>query len=445
MSQLSASPSQQTARAQQAARVPARPVDVRRYGEGFMRQAAKLMGRSQFTIAHGGRQIRFGPVAFWIAVGSLVIMAGWSATTATYFAFRDDVLKNLLARQAAQQYAYEDRIAELRTQIDRTTSRQLLDREQFERKLDDLLHREATLESRASALSSLADPMATGSLRPAMRDSDLFAAPQRLNRGTMLEPGREPGASGETADIGETLDRVEASLDRVDRGQSATLVQMQERYDSQARKVRGVLASLGLKLDAPAAASGGPFVPIKLPPESQSFERSIMRVSIARAEADRLDSALATVPLRIPVSGEVDISSPFGVRIDPFLHVAAMHTGIDFRGEFGEPIHATANGTVTTAGWSGGYGKMVEIDHGNGLSTRYGHLSEIDVQIGQRIRMGQVIGRLGSTGRSTGPHLHYETRIDGEAVDPDKFLIAGTKLFGLPQEVRRAGHSEVQD
>jgi murein DD-endopeptidase MepM/ murein hydrolase activator NlpD len=107
-----------------------------------------------------------------------------------------------------------------------------------------------------------------------------------------------------------------------------------------------------------------------------------------------------------------------------------MHTGIDFRGEYGEPIHATASGTVTSAGWSGGYGQMVEIDHGNGFATRYGHLSEIDVKVGQSIRIGQVVGRLGSTGRSTGPHLHYETRVDGEAVNPEKFLKAGATLFG---------------
>jgi murein DD-endopeptidase MepM/ murein hydrolase activator NlpD len=105
-----------------------------------------------------------------------------------------------------------------------------------------------------------------------------------------------------------------------------------------------------------------------------------------------------------------------------------MHTGIDFRGSIGEPIHATASGAVASAGWSGGYGKMVEIDHGNGLSTRYGHLSEIDVSVGQQVKIGQVIGRLGSTGRSTGPHLHYETRIDGDAVDPQKFLRAGMRL-----------------
>src|SRR5271170_3965020 len=105
-------------------------------------------GQSGYTIAHAGRQVRFGPVAFWIAVGTVVIMAGWSIVTATYFTFRDDVLKGLIARQAEQQFAYEVRIAELRARIDRTTSRQLLDQEQFDQKLNELLQRQATLESR---------------------------------------------------------------------------------------------------------------------------------------------------------------------------------------------------------------------------------------------------------------------------------------------------------
>jgi murein DD-endopeptidase MepM/ murein hydrolase activator NlpD len=107
-----------------------------------------------------------------------------------------------------------------------------------------------------------------------------------------------------------------------------------------------------------------------------------------------------------------------------------MHTGIDFRGDAGDPIHATASGTVTIAGWSGGYGKMVEIEHGNGVATRYGHLSEIDVDVGDTVRGGQTVGKLGSTGRSTGPHLHYEVRVKGEAVDPQKFLDAGERIFG---------------
>jgi len=434
MSQWSAYQSPRTSRApQQAVARKAEP----RQPAAKPPAAAKTSG---YTFAHAGRQIRLGPVAFWIAVGTVVILAGWSATTATYFAFSDDVLKGLIARQAEQQYAYEDRIAELRAQIDRTTSRQLLDQEQFEQKLNDLLRRQAALESRATALSGISDPATTGSLRSSSTGgndpkpvSDSLLTPHLLDRGTSLEPDRAPTNKkpGKEADIGTKLGRIEASLDRVDRREGALLSQLQARYEGKARKMRSVLAQLGLKLDAnPPPAIGGPFVPVALPSETQSFERALTRVNIARAYADKLSATLVRVPVREPVTGEIDFSSPYGVRVDPFLHVPAMHTGIDFRGTFGEPIHATAAGTVTSAGWSGGYGQMVEVDHGNGLATRYGHLSEIDVKVGQSIRIGQVVGRLGSTGRSTGPHLHYETRVDGEAVDPQRFLKAGATLFG---------------
>src|SRR4029077_9257621 len=102
------------------------------------------------TLAHAGRQLRLGPIAFWVVVGTLVIMAVWSVTTATYFAFRDDVLTRLIAREAEMQFGYEDRIAELRAQVDRISSRQLLDQEQYEHKLDQILKRQAAMESRAS-------------------------------------------------------------------------------------------------------------------------------------------------------------------------------------------------------------------------------------------------------------------------------------------------------
>jgi murein DD-endopeptidase MepM/ murein hydrolase activator NlpD len=247
----------------------------------------------------------------------------------------------------------------------------------------------------------------------------------------MLEPERMPNRkAGKDADVGAKLARLDASLDRVEHTQSSAIVAIEQRYESKAARIHSVLAQLGLKLDPKMPASGGPFVPLPLPSESQSFERALNRAMVARTYANKLDAALLTVPVREPVTGEIDFTSPFGVRIDPFVHVPAMHTGIDFRGTLGEPIHATAAGTVTSAGWSGGYGNMVEVDHGNGLATRYGHMSEIDVRVGEEIRIGQVLGRIGSTGRSTGPHLHYETRVDGEAVDPQKFLAAGAKLFG---------------
>jgi Peptidase family M23 len=371
------------------------------------RATSPALTRSAYTFTHGGRQVRLGPVAFWICVGTLVIMAGWSIAAATYLTFRDDVLRTLIAHQAEQQFAYEDRIAELRAQIDRTTSRQLLDQEQFQQKLDDLTRRQSVLEQHATALGTASDPVTTGSIKPS------------------LPP---PRGSNRQSSIGDSLGRVGASLDRVEQRQSLALNQMENRYEGKAYLMRSVLNGLGVKVGAPAAI-GGPFVPVKLA-ANQSFDRSMMRINLARADAERLNAMLNTVPVRKPVTGEIDMTSPFGVRMDPFVHEAAMHTGIDFRGETGEPIHATAAGTVTIAGWTGGYGKMVELDHGNGLATRYGHLSEIDVSVGDKIRIGQVIGKLGSTGRSTGPHLHYETRVNGEAVNPQKFLDAGNRLFG---------------
>ena len=190
-----------------------------------------------------------------------------------------------------------------------------------------------------------------------------------------------------------------------------------------------MLADLGVKVGKGAHGIGGPFVALKPPkPSAGAFARQLYRVNVARAQVNRYTQALVTVPVRKPINGPVDMSSPFGMRMDPFLGTPAIHTGIDLRGETGDPVHVTANGTVTAAGWHGGYGNMVEVNHGNGLSTRYGHMSKIEVKVGQHVKLGQEIGRIGSTGRSTGPHLHYETRINGKPVNPQKFLRAGLRL-----------------
>jgi murein DD-endopeptidase MepM/ murein hydrolase activator NlpD len=227
--------------------------------------------------------------------------------------------------------------------------------------------------------------------------------------------------------------RLQNSLDQVERRQLASLSSLEDNLESRARRMRGVISDLGLDLRqleaaTPRGGMGGPYVPVKLSSDAGAFERQLSRINISRAQVERLNRTLALVPYRKPVIGEVEFTSGFGVRSDPFLGRPAMHTGLDFRASSGDPVRATANGKVVSSGWAGGYGRMVEIDHGNGLSTRYGHLSEIDVKVGDAVKIGQVIGLVGSTGRSTGPHLHYETRIDGEAVDPQKFLRAGVRL-----------------
>jgi murein DD-endopeptidase MepM/ murein hydrolase activator NlpD len=409
-----------------------------------------------YTLVHAGKQVRFGPVAFWIVIGTVTVLGMWSAATATYFAFRDDVLTRLIARQAEMQYAYEDRIAELRAKVDRTTSRQLLDQEQFDQKLDQIMRRQTTLESRATALGTIPDGSVTGSIRPPSRgaaatdtpasgtpkpspisDTVIFVAPPdreaRLESRAPIVANTQPNQFAKIQGLDNVLVRLQASLDQVEGRQMAALSGVEDGIESRVRRMRGVFSDLGLdmaQLEAatPRAGMGGPFVPVKLPPNAGAFERQLYRINIARAQVERLNRTLTLVPYRKPVIGEVEFTSGFGVRSDPFLGRPAMHTGLDFRAASGDPVRATANGKVASSGWAGGYGRMVEIDHGNGLSTRYGHLSEIDVKVGDQIRIGQVIGAVGSTGRSTGPHLHYETRIDGEAVDPQKFLRAGVRL-----------------
>ena len=129
----------------------------------------------------------------------------------------------------------------------------------------------------------------------------------------------------------------------------------------------------------------------------------------------------ASIPSREPVEN-ISLSSDFGNRSDPFNGHKRMHQGIDIRGPLGTPVYATADGVVTRAQWANGYGNLVEINHGNGLETRYGHLSRLIAQPNERVRRGQLIGLMGSTGRSTGSHLHYEVRIAGNAVNPLPYI-----------------------
>jgi murein DD-endopeptidase MepM/ murein hydrolase activator NlpD len=142
----------------------------------------------------------------------------------------------------------------------------------------------------------------------------------------------------------------------------------------------------------------------------------------------QLKEGINLLPLGQPISGPIEVTSPFGERPDPFLGTLAMHTGTDLRASYGDAVVATASGTVTEASRQGGYGNLVEIDHGNGLSTRYGHLSQFAVVVGQKIKAGHIVGYVGSTGRSTAPHLHYETRVNGVAVNPEAYLQAGNQL-----------------
>jgi hypothetical protein len=210
-----------------------------------------------YTLSHGGRQLRLGPLAFWLVLGALAVMTVWTVTTATYFTFREDVLTRLIARQTEMQFGYEDRIAELRAQVDRISSRQLLDQDQYEQKLEQILRRQTALESRTNALSGLGD--VTSSIRQPARagvgggSGATQFKPSPINgKGAFLVP-REHELSIDprsnvlkSSGVSGAIAQLQTSLDRVEQRQAATLDSLEENYLSRAQRIRGVLTQLGV-------------------------------------------------------------------------------------------------------------------------------------------------------------------------------------------------------
>ncbi|MDM8011582.1 MAG: M23 family metallopeptidase [Parasphingorhabdus sp.] len=191
-------------------------------------------------------------------------------------------------------------------------------------------------------------------------------------------------------------------------------------------------------------AMGGPLIPF-FRGKDQHLHPTLERLNLALQRMDALERTLIAIPSGKPSSTGM-ITSSYGYRRDPFTGGGAMHSGIDFKGPKGQPILAAAGGRVTHAGWKSGYGKAVEITHGNGLMTRYAHLSRIDVAAGQRIEQGIQLGAMGSTGRSTGTHLHFEVRLNGRAINPRPFLEANTDVLKVKaiarQRTKAPGHTQ---
>jgi murein DD-endopeptidase MepM/ murein hydrolase activator NlpD len=177
--------------------------------------------------------------------------------------------------------------------------------------------------------------------------------------------------------------------------------------------VRHLFAEFGVN-----KAEGGPFIPVHGQPPSTALSSDKLAA---------LRAMIKTLPVAAPLT-EFEVTSPFGVRGDPENGHTGFHTGIDLAAPYDTPVYSTAPGMVTFAGWRDDYGKIVEIDHGNGIATRYAHLHSFTVSVGQKVGAHQQVGYLGSSGRATGPHVHYEVVVNGEPQDPEKF-------FGLARYV----------
>nr|WP_246709741.1 peptidoglycan DD-metalloendopeptidase family protein [Rhizobium laguerreae] len=401
----------------------------------------------------------------WMAALALcfvgVFSIGYLLAT-SYLVLRDDLIGATMARQARMQHDYEDRIAALRAQVDRITSRQLLDQQVVEDKVDKLMEQQMALTSRHGKLDNLLDRAESSGLTE--KDGALPAptspvqssyAPDIKDKRASLNPGgieaiEKQLASGAPADatpdnstlayvpatdtVGDRADRifskVTLSLKDVEQDQRSRVEQLTSDAGNAANAIETVLTRFKIPMPESAAskddddAVGGPYVE---PESNDGFNNSLVALDGALTRLEAVRSTAESLPFRNPAIGK-DVTSPFGNRRDPFLGRLALHSGIDFRFSPGERIRPTAPGKVISAGWTGGYGNMVEVDHGNGISTRYGHMSEVLVKVGDTVDRNDVIGLAGSTGRSTGTHLHYEVRQDGNPVDPVYFMNAGLKL-----------------
>lgn len=178
-----------------------------------------------------------------------------------------------------------------------------------------------------------------------------------------------------------------------------------------------------LRRDLLAGSSAGPAELVGTRLERVDAEARVVgkRVQELSVYLEGQRSILASTPSRRPAQGYV--TSTYGMRVDPFTGLPQMHSGVDFSNNIGTRVTASGDGTVIYTGVLGAYGNIVEIDHGNGLVTKYAHLSKLEVKTGEKVNRGQVIGLMGNSGRSTGPHLHYEIRLRGVPQDPERFLL----------------------
>ncbi|MDO9364571.1 MAG: M23 family metallopeptidase [Sphingopyxis sp.] len=211
--------------------------------------------------------------------------------------------------------------------------------------------------------------------------------------------------------------------------------------NERASKAEGAVAKLGMNPAAlvrnAAAGRGGPFIPYR----SRSGRASSLGKSFAALESalfrmEVLERTLVAIPSGQPAN-VLMLSSSFGYRSDPFTGAGAMHSGLDFPGPIGTPILSAAPGRVVYVGQKSGYGNVVEVDHGQGILTRYAHLSGFTSTVGAQVAAGQQIAKMGSTGRSTGSHLHFEVRLNGVAVNPRRFLEAKADVLEVKDDARQ--------
>jgi murein DD-endopeptidase MepM/ murein hydrolase activator NlpD len=365
-------------------------------GDGFVAKCRTLFRPRDLMIHDGStmRRVHISSRVQLAVTGSCLATAFVATFGLAQFAFGTTALTNAIgnvAEQRAEVSRMETRVASLQADVATIKA--------------EAKRHAARLEARQAFLTAMLKGESDVAKLAAMLPADA---------------GKTPSVA---ADIAQTFRRLDSD-------QTKMAAMVRSATEARYRDTAQMIAKLGFSAERIKGQSmkgvGGPYEPLPLTTGApitlnKKADPQFRELFNSWSRLDQLQGGIVSIPLAQPVQ-TMSITSNFGVRVDPFRGGRAMHAGVDIPGTYGTPIYATADAVVGRTGWIGGYGNLVELEHGRGIQTRYGHLSSILVGPGKRIKRGELIGLMGSTGRSTGVHLHYEVRIDGRAVNPTPFL-----------------------
>ena len=423
-------------------------------------------GHVQFISLSPLTQTAFAAIAF--------VFLSWIAFASVNVVFKEQIIAAKDRRYIKMQGGYEERLAQLQSAYDELNGQLVITEERFlatTRQLEEKHKQLAALMSQRQTASSQLDTMRRGyaatlsgqnetasegntvlmRVDGASEGPDIVHTTARPERAEDLEPfvidiseGIDfAGLAGSGEDDNAVVSLIDTRLAQIDTAQQSLINNVEEVTDRRVRELKSIISMTKVvdpeeMLERTAGdggeAQGGPFIDLADTDalagggDESGFAKQLFRVSQNLKKMADLEESIARMPLASPLVSYRKTSS-FGSRRDPFNGRMAFHSGEDMAAYYGAPIYAPASGKVTYAGWKGGYGRVIEIDHGNGFRTRYGHLGKISVKAGQEIAFREVLGKVGSSGRSSGPHLHYEVWFDGIVRNPSKFIEAGHYVF----------------
>lgn len=403
---------------------------------GLQQGLARVLPPHEFTVhRHGGdrpRQtvIKVGTETQVMAIASAVLVAGWLGVATNVMLTGNSAADAALASKDAELARMQHQIQAMKSETAALKG--------------DVAARAEMLESRqqflAALLSDRKDMAKLARMLPRAGDGSSLATVAALVAPTPPTSKRKRGKAQLATVAVPAGARFIEPFRKLEDQQLAFVDKATGAAEAKLRDTQALIRRLGLDPARFVVASdwngatrgqsavGGPFIPV-----SADAEPRFKDLFLSCKRLSNLQSAVAAIPAFMPVK-EAHYTSGFGYRFDPFTGSGAHHAGIDLAGVRGEPIYAAASGVVVKSAMANGYGNMVELNHGHGIETRYGHMSTLLVRAGEVVRQGQIIGRMGSTGRSTGTHLHYEVRVDGRAVDAKPFLDASAFMLAAQSE-----------